>query len=148
MKKFTFTLRSVLKLRTQDESAAAQHHAEALHRVQNLQEDISELEDSLKDQSQQLRNRMDQGSQSVILRMSQKGIDYYETQITQKSVELHDAMAELEQKKRELFEARREKKIIEKYQEELQEQHRYQTDHHEQKGIDEIASRGGISTSD
>ena len=63
-------------------------------------------------------------------------------------MELHDAMAELEQKKSELFEARREKKIIEKYQEELQEQHRYQTDQHEQKGIDEIASRGGISTSD
>ncbi len=148
MKKFTFKLLSVLKLRTQDERAAAQHHAEALHRVQNLQEDISELEDSLKDQSQQLRKRMDQGSQSVILRLSQKGIDYYETQITQKSVELHDAMAELEEKKSELFEARREKKIIEKYQEELQEQHRYQTDQHEQKGIDEIASRGGISTSD
>ena len=100
MKKFTFKLRSVLKLRTQDESAAAQHHAEALHRVQNLQEDISELEDSLKDQSQQLRTRMDQGSQSVILRLSQKGIDYYETQITQKSMELHDAMAELEQQKK------------------------------------------------
>jgi len=148
MKKFTFKLRSVLKLRTQDERAAAQHHAEALYRVQNLQGDISDLEDSLEDQSQQLRRRMDQGSQSVILRLSQKGIDYYETQITQKSLELQDAIEELEQKKRELFEARREKKIIEKYQEGLQAQHRYQTDQHEQQGIDEIASRGGIRTSD
>ena len=148
MKKFTFKLRSVLKLRTQDEKAAAQHHAEALSRVQNLQQDISELEDSLKDQSQQLRKRMDQGSQSIILRLSQKGIDYYETQITQKSGELQDAIEELEQKKRELFETRREKKIIEKFQEGLQAQHRYQTDQHEQKGIDEIASRGGIRTSD
>ena len=57
-------------------------------------------------------------------------------------------MAELEKKKAALFEARREKKIIEKYQEELKEQHRYQNDKTEQKHIDEIASRGGMDASE
>ena len=87
---------------------------------------------------------MSQGSQSVLIRLTRSGMDYYETQITQKSVELNNAMAELEKKKAALFEARREKKIIEKYQEELKEQHRYQNDQTEQKHIDEIASRGGM----
>ena len=148
MKKFRFKLNSVLNLRTQDENAAAQHHAEALKRVQTLQEEIQHLEHSLETQSQQLRERMSQGSQSVLIRLTRSGMDYYETQISQKSVELNNAMAELEKKKAALFEARREKKIIEKYQEELKEQHRYQNDQTEQKHIDEIASRGGMDASE
>ena len=78
--KFRFKLNSVLNLRTQDENAAAQHHAEALKRVQALQEEIQQLEHSLEIQSQQLRERMSQGSQSVLIRLTRSGMDYYETQ--------------------------------------------------------------------
>ena len=67
MKKFRFKLNSVLNLRAQDENAAAQHHAEALKRVQALQEEIQQLEHSLETQSQQLRERMSQGSQLSLI---------------------------------------------------------------------------------
>lgn len=70
MKKFRFKLNSVLNLRAQDENAAAQHHAEALKRVQTLQEEIQHLEHSLETQGQQLRERMSKGSQSVLIRLT------------------------------------------------------------------------------
>ncbi len=147
MKKFSFSLNTLLSLRAQKEQAEAQNYAQALGAFQALQQEIVALKSSLEKHQANQRNKMANGYNSHDAQLDLKAVNYYKEKLQEKNLELRSAEDHLERRAAILSKTRQDKKVIQQYREELEGQYHYQLQCHEQKLIDEMALRGGIQAS-
>jgi flagellar protein FliJ len=143
VKKFRFKLQKVLDIRHMKEEMMKKKFAEALRRYEGEQARLSGLSDQLDREKKLEKEKRLQGRVSTV----QAGIfaDFFkclQNNIMAQKIQVNQALNNLNQRRMELVNASKERKIIDKLHEKKREEYLLMIDKEEQKFIDEIAIQG------
>jgi flagellar FliJ protein len=136
-----FKLQAVLKYRKTLEEQAQQRLAELLNVEAQINQEQAEVRRQLDELSGQLRVKQQQGLQILELRLYEDQIDHHRQRCEYLRQQLTDLAELLDERRRELLFAARERKVIEKLKEKQQAETRRQLDHKERVMLDEISLR-------
>ncbi len=118
MKKFAFSLQSVLKVKTIQEKQKKQELAEIRNRLNELYAKQAELNKELDDSSLRYGDEMRKGMSVPRMAWHTNFADYIKTQLQQLDVIIRQTLEKKQAKQLELFALVKEKKTIEKLREE------------------------------
>lgn len=146
MKKFQFSLSTVLGYKQQVQEGLQNEHAQLLHRVREAEQRLEELEEAYHNCNRELREAEAKGTTVVEVLKYQSALRYWEQQIHDARAHLVQCRRAAEAKRAELVVARQETASLEKVRERKHEEYRHQVQKSEELFIEElVASQWGAS---
>lgn len=146
MKKFQFSLSTVLGYKQQVQEGLQNEHAQLLHRVREAEQRLEELEEAYRSCNRELREAEAKGTTVAEVLKYQSALRYWEQQIHDARAHLVQCRQAAEAKRAELVVARQETASLEKVRERKQEEYRHQVQKSEELFIEElVASQWGVS---
>lgn len=146
MKKFQFSLSTVLGYKQQVLEGLQNEHAQLVQRVREAEQRLQELEDAYRDCNRELREKEATGISIPEVLRYQSALRYWEREIHQARAHLVRCQKDAEAKRVELVAARQDTASLEKVRERKHEEYRHKVQKSEELFIEElVASQWGAS---
>ncbi len=140
MKKFQFSLGTVLGYKQQVQEGIQNEHAQLVHRVRQAEQRLEELEEAYRSCNRELRKAEAKGTTVSEVLKYQSALRYWEQQIHDARAHLVQCRQAAEAKRAELVAARQETASLEKVRERKHEEYRYQLQKSEELFIEELVA--------
>ena len=140
MKKFQFSLSTVLGYKQQVQEGLQNEHAQLVHRVRQAEQRLEELEEAYRNCNRELREAEAKGTTVSEVLKYQSALRYWEQQIHDARAHLVQCRQAAEAKRAELVAARQETASLEKVRERKHEEYRYQIQKSEELFIEELVA--------
>lgn len=140
MKKFQFSLGTVLGYKQQVQEGLQNEHAQLVHRVRQAEQRLEELEEAYRNCNRELREAEAKGTTVSEVLKYQSALRYWEQQIHDARAHLVQCRQAAEAKRAELVAARQETASLEKVRERKHEEYRYQIQKSEELFIEELVA--------
>ena len=140
MKKFQFSLGTVLGYKQQVQEGIQNEHAQLVHRVRQAEQRLEELEEAYRSCNRELREAEAKGTTVSEVLKYQSALRYWEQQIHDARAHLVQCRQAAEAKRAELVAARQETASLEKVRERKHEEYRYQIQKSEELFIEELVA--------
>ena len=140
MKKFQFSLSTVLGYKQQVQEGLQNEHAQLVHRVRQAEQRLEELEEAYRNCNRELREAEAKGTTVSEVLKYQSALRYWEQQIHDARAHLVQCRQAAEAKRAELVAARQETASLEKVWERKHEEYRYQIQKSEELFIEELVA--------
>ena len=140
MKKFQFSLSTVLGYKQQVQEGLQNEHAQLVHRVRQAEQRLEELEEAYRSCNRELREAEAKGTTVSEVLKYQSALRYWEQQIHDARAHLVQCRQAAEAKRAELVAARQETASLEKVRERKHEEYRYQIQKSEELFIEELVA--------
>ena len=140
MKKFQFSLGTVLGYKQQVQEGIQNEHAQLVHRVRQAEQRLEELEEAYRNCNRELREAEAKGTTVSEVLKYQSALRYWEQQIHDARAHLVQCRQAAEAKRAELVAARQETASLEKVRERKHEEYRYQLQKSEELFIEELVA--------
>ena len=140
MKKFQFSLSTVLGNKQQVQEGLQNEHAQLVHRVRQAEQRLEELEEAYRNCNRELREAEAKGTTVSEVLKYQSALRYWEQQIHDARAHLVQCRQAAEAKRAELVAARQETASLEKVRERKHEEYRYQIQKSEELFIEELVA--------
>ncbi len=140
MKKFQFSLGTVLGYKQQVQEGIQNEHAQLVHRVRQAEQRLEELEEAYRSCNRELREAEAKGTTVSEVLKYQSALRYWEQQIHDARAHLVQCRQAAEAKRAELVAARQETASLEKVRERKHEEYRYQLQKSEELFIEELVA--------
>lgn len=140
MKKFQFSLGTVLGYKQQVQEGIQNEHAQLVHRVRQAEQRLEELEKAYRSCNRELREAEAKGTTVSEVLKYQSALRYWEQQIHDARAHLVQCRQAAEAKRAELVAARQETASLEKVRERKHEEYRYQLQKSEELFIEELVA--------
>ena len=140
MKKFQFSLGTVLGYKQQVQEGIQNEHAQLVHRVRQAEQRLEELEEAYRNCNRELREAEAKGTTVSEVLKYQSALRYWEQQIHDARAHLVQCRQAAEAKRAELVAARQETASLEKVRERKHEEYRYQIQKSEELFIEELVA--------
>ena len=140
MKKFQFSLGTVLGYKQQVQEGIQNEHAQLVHRVRQAEQRLEELEEAYRSCNRELREAEAKGTTVSEVLKYQSALRYWEQQIHDARAHLVQCRQAAEAKRAELVAARQETASLEKVRERKHEAYRYQLQKSEELFIEELVA--------
>ena len=140
MKKFQFSLGTVLGYKQQVQEGIQNEHAQLVHRVRQAEQRLEELEEAYRSCNRELREAEAKGTTVSEVLKYQSALRYWEQQIHDARAHLVQCRQDAEAKRAELVAARQETASLEKVRERKHEEYRYQLQKSEELFIEELVA--------
>lgn len=146
MKKFQFSLSTVLGYKQQVTEGLQNEHAQLVQKVREAEQRLQELEEAYRSCNQELRDAEARGTTVTEVLKFQNALRYWEQEIHRARAIVVQCRKVAEDKRKELVAARLETASLEKVRERKQEEYRHQVQKSEELFIEElVASQWGAS---
>ncbi len=143
MKRFRFTLDALLTLRRRQENDAMDHYGRALLRRQRALEQLAEAQAELQRACREVEGLFSEGCPAARLAQAQSFCRLLQGRRQDREAALGQAERELNLALHEMNDARKQRKVVEKFRDKQRARHERELVLEEQKLMDEFAQRSG-----
>ncbi len=140
MARFLFSMQNILEMKEKLETQAKNEYAQANARLLQEQEKLQILQNRLEDNNACLKGKLQEKLTVLVIRKLEQNSEILEKYIELQKNAIVRCEAEVEQARRKLTEAMKERKIFEKLREKAWEKFKKEELQEEQKEVDELVS--------
>ena len=140
MKKFQFSLESVLGYKQQVLESLQNEHAILIQKMRQQEERLRQMEESYRAWNEEFRQAEMEGITVAEVMRYESGLRFWEKEIAQQRQTVLQCQREVEQKRREVVAARQETASLEKLREKKQEEYRKAVQKGEELFIEEVVA--------